>query len=151
MKSNNKTVQQKEIIFLLDDEPQYLAWLVEYLEAKGYAVETASNLGEAIRKLVPRKYRTVIADLSVPIPTEMRKMVEAEGAAYLQFPGLYVAHHARNVGYRSRQVVVYSVHDSATVAEVAGKIGVCYITKGRPKLLKVELDAILCYDPTREK
>jgi CheY-like chemotaxis protein len=149
MKSNTKPNHAKEIIFLMDDEPQYLSWLVEYLESKGYAVETASNLGEAMQKLEPGKYRTVIADLSVPIPSEMRSLVEAEGKAYLDFPGLYLAHHARNIGYRNRQVVVYSVHDSATVAEVAARIGVCYITKGRPKMLKDELDNILSYDPTR--
>jgi CheY-like chemotaxis protein len=104
MKSNIKLNKTKEIIFLMDDEPQYLSWLVEYLESKGYAVETASNLGEAIQKLELGKYRTVIADLSVPIPSDMRSLVEAEGKPYLDFPGLYLAHHARNKGYRNRQV-----------------------------------------------
>ena len=148
---NDKPNRGKETILLMDDEPHYLSWLVEYLEAKGYAVDTASNLGEALEKLEPQKYRTIIADLSVPIPSEMHSLVETEGKAYLEFPGLFIAHHARNMGYRNRQVVVYSVHDSATVTEVATRIRVCYITKGRPKLLKEELDDILSYDPTQDK
>jgi len=135
----------------MDDEPQYLIWLIEYLQSKGYAVETASTLADGLQKLRERRYRAIVADLSVPVPTEIRSLVEAEGNAYSVYPGLYLAHAARNMGYRSKQVVVYSVHDSATVTEVAARIGVCYITKGRPKILKGEIDNILSYDPTRDK
>lgn len=148
MKLNNKSGVTQELVLLMDDEPQYLDWLVEYIKTKGYGVEMASNLGAGIEKLKTGKYRTIIADLSVPIPLEMIDLVGVEGKAYLDFPGLYLAHSARNMGYRSRQVVVYSVHDTTVVSDVATRIGVCYITKGRPKMLKTELDSILSYDPT---
>lgn len=149
MKSNDKVTKVKETILLMDDEPQYLDWLIEYLESKGYGIETASTLGEALECLEPKKYRAIIADLSVPIPPEMNALVVAEGETYRDFPGLFIAHHARNQGYRNRQVVVYSVHDSSAVLEATQRIDVCYITKGRPKMLKEELDNILSYDPTR--
>ena len=139
------------IVLVMDDEPQYLQWLFEYLAAKGFQLEITSSLAEAANAVKSRKYRAIIADLSVPVPPDMEGELKRSGNTYLEYPGLYVAHQARNRGYRSRQVIVYSVHDSASVKEIATRIGVCYITKGRPRMLKEELDSIFSYDPTKDK
>lgn len=141
----------KSTILVLDDEPEFLQWLFEYLEEKGYTVESVHNIADAIEKLEKRAYRFFLADLSVPVSPSLEQTLTTEGLVYRQYPGLYVAHLARDKGYRARQVVVYSVHDVAGVQEVADRIGVRYILKGRPRALKAEIDDVLQYDPTDDR
>jgi CheY-like chemotaxis protein len=140
--------EKKKTVLLLDDEPQYLDWLVEYLQERGYSVVHATNVDTAVELLKNSKYRVVVCDLTVPVSDRLRKVITNEMALYGKYPGAYVAHLARNLGQRSRQVVVYSVHDRAEIQELANRIRVQYITKGRPRQFKEEIDAILSYDPT---
>ncbi len=148
---SSSTHQKKEVVLVMDDEPQYLDWLFEYLVTRGFEIATATTLADAITALGKGSYRAILADLSVPVSEDLAVKLEKQGEVYLKFPGLYFAHMARNKGYRGRQVVVYSVHDTPSVRDVAGLIGVCYITKGRPRILKSELDDIFSYDPSIKK
>jgi CheY-like chemotaxis protein len=143
-----RTRENKKTVLLLDDEPQYLDWLVDYLEEKGYSVVHATTVDAAVDLLKKSKYRVVVCDLTVPVSDQLAKTITIEMALYGKYPGAYVAHLARNLGQRSRQVVVYSVHDRAEIQELATRIGVQYITKGRPRQFKEEIDGILRYDPT---
>jgi CheY-like chemotaxis protein len=143
-----KRGERKRTVLLLDDEPQYLDWFVDYLEEKGYSVVHATTVDAAVGLLKTSKYRVVVCDLSVPVSDSLGKTISNELALYGKYPGAYVAHLARNLGQRSRQVVVYSVHDRAEIQELANRIGVQYITKGRPRQFKDEIDRILSYDPT---
>lgn len=146
---SKKSSPHKEVVLVMDDEPQYLDWLFEYLISKGYDFISVTNLADAITALQNGKYRAILADLSVPVTDDLNATLSKQGENYVKYPGLYLAHHARNRGYRGRQVVVYSVHDTPSVREVTNIIGVCYITKGRPRMLKTELDNIFNYDPTK--
>jgi len=143
-----KTGERKRTVLLMDDEPQYLDWLVDYLKAKGYSVAHATTVDAAVGLLKKSKYRLVVCDLSVPVSEQLGKTITSELALYGKYPGAYVAYLARNLGQRSRQVVVYSVHDRAEIQELATRIGVQYITKGRPRQFKDEIDHVLSYDPT---
>lgn len=147
---NSKLLTEKEVVLVVDDEPQYLDWLFEYLKSKGFDIVTATTLADGLRALNNGKYRAILADLSIPVSDNLSVSLAKQGEAYVKYPGLYLAHTSRNKGYRGRQVVVYSVHDAQAVREVANLIGVCYITKGRPRLLKSELDGIFSYDPSKK-
>src|SRR4051794_35210555 len=96
-------------------------------------------------------YRVLIIDLNIPVLPPFQKAVADRGGAYARFPGLFIAERARNRGYRDRQVVLYSVHRDEEVLEEAKKLGATYILKGRPKMIKDELDLIVTYDPTNKK
>jgi CheY-like chemotaxis protein len=146
-----KKEEKKKTVLLMDDEPQYLDWLVEFLQDKGYHVVHATTVDVALDLLKKNKYRVVVCDLSVPVSDGLRATISNEMALYGKYPGAYVAHFARNMGQRSRQVVVYSVHDRAEIHELASRIRVQYITKGRPRQFKDEIDGILSYDPTIDK
>jgi hypothetical protein len=94
-------------------------------------------------------YRALIIDLNIPVTDPYQKAILERGGVYAKYPGLFVAEKARNRGYRDRQVVIYSVHKDASVAEEAAKLGCTYILKGRPKEIKTEMEAVISYDPTQ--
>jgi len=145
-----RIAEKKDTVLLVDDEPQYLDWLFDYLSSKGYRHVTATNLNDALELLEQSRYRLVICDLSIPAPDQLRQSISKQQDAYGIYPGAYAAHVARNKGHRSRQVVVYSVHESTDIQQIADRIGVQYITKGRPGQFKREVDDILEYDPSED-
>lgn len=138
-----------DTILIMDDEPHILDWLVEYLESKKYKIRQVVDVAEAMHELENNKFRVVILDLNVPAPGEYKEKLKNLDSVFQEFRGLYVAQEARSKGHRSKQVIVYSVHDSPRVAEICEKIRVNYLIKGRPRQFKKELDEILNYDPTK--
>ena len=142
-----KTTDPKTVI-IVDDELHNLTWLVDYIEARGLSVKTASTANDALELLSKGIFRAAIIDLNIPMLDPIIKSVTDKGLAYARYPGLYVAYFARNKGYRGRQVVIYSVHRDAAVSEESQRLGCTYIIKGRPKEIKAELEDVLSFDPT---
>ncbi len=145
---SDRVRENKDTVLLVDDEPQCLDWLVDYIVAKGYSIVTATTLEAALDLLRENRYRLVICDLSIPAPKNTLSFLQKENPAYALYPSAYIAHFARNLGHRARQVLVYSVHESQEIRDVAELLGVVYMTKGRPTQFKREIDSILSYDPT---
>jgi DNA-binding NtrC family response regulator len=139
---------EKDTIVLVDDEIHHLTWLIDYLYSKNLAVLPVDNANDAVEQISSEIYRALVVDLNIPLRPPLDKAAEALGAVYVRYPGLFVARHARNSGYRDRQVVIYSVHRDKEVVEEATKLGCTYILKGRPKAIKEELAAVLSFDPT---
>lgn len=133
---------------LFDDEPHNLQYIVDYLSFKGLECIIALNADDASELLQKEIYRAVIIDLNIPISVRLAKSAGQLGEIYLKYPGLYIAHVARNKGYRDRQVVVYSVHKEEAIVAEARKLGFSYLIKGRPLEIKSELDDVLAFDPT---
>lgn len=142
------TTTKPDTIILIDDEPYHVLWMVDYLESKGYKVIRANYLNTALDYIESEIYRALIIDLNIPVVAPYDKALADRGGAYARYPGLFLAERARNRGYRDRQVVIYSVHRDAEVSEEASKIGATYILKGRPQMIKGEIDDVLSYDPT---
>lgn len=138
----------KEIL-ILDDEPHNISWLPEYLDGKGYSCVIAKNIKEAIDLASAKKFRAIVVDLNVPASGEYSAALAAKGEVYVKYKGLYFAEHARTLGYRNRQVIVYSVHDIDEVRLVTDRIRIDYATKGRPRDFKALIDGVLSYDPTQ--
>lgn len=135
-------------ILILDDEPHSISWLPEYLASKDYSCVIAKNIKEAIEQVSNEKFRAIVVDLNVPAPGEYAAALAAKGEVYVKYRGLYFAEHARTLGYRNRQVIVYSVHDIDEVRLVTDRIRIDYATKGRPRDFKALIDDVLSYDPT---
>ncbi len=135
-------------VLVMDDEPHILDWLSEYLADKGYVCSFAANIAEAVEQLKTSKFRMLILDLNVPAPGEYGTAIKAKGELFNIYRGLYVAEMARGMGYRGRQVIVYSVHDVDEVRIQTDRMGVSYVTKGRPRSFKKEIDDVLSFEPT---
>lgn len=142
-----KTTNPKEIV-LVDDELHNVLWIADYFESKGFVVHTAENVNEALKVIEGKIFRALIVDLNIPVLEPLTNVIARAGKEYEMFPGLYVAERARNFGYRGRQVLLYSVHRDPAVAQIANRIGITYIMKGRPHEVKVELESVVSFDPT---
>jgi hypothetical protein len=139
-----------DTVVLLDDEFYNMTWMWDYLYSKDLNILAASTANEAIDILNQEIYRLAVIDLNVPILPPLDAAALELGAVYVKYPGLFVARHARNKGYRGRQVVIYSVHRDVEVSEIASKLGCTYILKGRPQEIKEELEGVMSFDPTEE-
>lgn len=139
----NFAVSAEKTILLMDDEIFNLQWLIDFLGARGYDVYPTSSADEAIQAVSEERYRAAIFDLNVPMASHPMSGQRSSNTVYRRYPGLYVAWFARNKGYSSRQVIIYSVHRDEEVAREADIIGCTYIVKGRPVELKEEMIRIL--------
>ncbi|ELY4032349.1 response regulator [Cronobacter malonaticus] len=134
-------------ILIMDDEPHFLEWLVEYIESKGFGIDIVNTVDQAVAALDNNSYRVVICDLNVPASFEMQSKIDVKGNLYKKYRGLYPAEYARTKGHRGKQVIVYSVHDSEDVQEKCRKVDIQYLVKARPREFKKEFDNILSYSP----
>lgn len=135
---------------IVDDEPHNIIWLSDYLEDIGFSVTMKTDVNQGIEEISKKSHRITIIDLNIPVFPPLSASVADKGDLYIKYPGLYAAWQARNSGYRDRQVVVYTVHRDTAIAEEANKLRCTYIMKGRPKMLKEEIEEILSYDPSKK-
>ena len=140
----------QKVILIADDEPHYLEWLDDFLMSGGYKVEFYENVNKAYDALSLRLYRAVIVDLNIPVTGSLRDVIDKKGATYSQYPGLFLADFARNRGHRTRQVIVYSVHEVEAVADECRKLYCASIPKGRPSIFRKQIMDVLSYDPTKD-
>jgi CheY-like chemotaxis protein len=139
-----------DTVVVVDDELQNVMWMFDFFDSKKMYVSAATNVNEALITIDKEIYRAIIVDLNIPVLEPLSQAVRDLGNVYTKYPGLYVARIARNHGYRDRQIIIYSVHKDAEVAEEAKRLGCSYILKGRPKEIKEELEAVLSFDPTAD-
>jgi CheY-like chemotaxis protein len=137
-----------DTVLIADDEAYNLQWVVEFLESLKYKVVVAENVDEAILLIQQSTFRAVIADLNIPLLPPQSQLIGRD-PIFKEYPGLLVADFARNLNHTGRQVVVYSVHDDPQVRSLTEKLGVTYLLKGRPRILKGELKDVLSYDPMK--
>ncbi|MGH6660964.1 MAG: hypothetical protein ACREB6_05465 [Rhodospirillales bacterium] len=139
-----------DTILIVDDEPESIFWMYDYIEARGFSVLQHTTLNSAIGDLGREIYRAAIIDLNIPALEPLDRELRASGTVYARYPGLYAARFARTKGYRDRQVLLYTVHQDASVLAEAQRLGCTYLMKGRPQSFKEELNAVLSYDPTND-
>jgi CheY-like chemotaxis protein len=134
---------------IADDEPHYLDWIEDYLEPKGISVDFVTTIEAAVEALSEFSYRFILIDLNIPLSSDFVGVASATEPWFQRFPGLYIAYIARNSGYRSRQVIIYSVHLEEAVREYVESIRCEHIPKGWPQDLKREIDHLLEFDPSQ--
>lgn len=139
----------KDTVLVVDDEPIFLDWLEDFLESLGYKTKFLTNVSDALAEVKNARYRALIVDLNIPLSTELKSLLTDKDSAYGDYHGLLVADRARNVGYRDKQVIVYSVHSTPSVKAITDKLRILYFSKGRPKAFKAEIQDVLEYDPTQ--
>ena len=138
----------RDTVVLVDDEMHHLTWMVDYFYSQKLKVIPIDNANDAVAELEKDVYRAAIIDLNIPLLSPLVEAAEKLGVVYVRYPGLYVAKRARNLGYRDRQVIIYSVHRDPEVLEEVKRLRCTYILKGRPKEIKQELMSVLSFDPT---
>ena len=123
-------------LFILDDEPMFLDWVVDYADSLGCDVRFFTSINEAYVELGN-------TDLNVPASAELEAVIKQKPEVFHEFRGLFIAQEARNKGVKARNIIVYSVHDNPAVSVFCGRLGASYIPKGRAKLLKEKLLSLI--------
>jgi len=134
---------ESTVALLVDDEPEYIGWIAEHLEAKGLLAKYAHNLPEALAVLASSEFRLIIVDMNIPANEALTPEMIARMPLAEKYPGLAVAMHCRNIGYGAHSVIAYTVHDDDLVDEEMKRINCRYVLKGRPQALKQVIEKSL--------
>lgn len=134
---------RSRLALILDDEPEYVRWVEEYLESKSLSVSFVRTLREAMKAVSEKEYRLILVDMNVPIDPDLPGDIKERTPLVEKYPGLALAIHARNMGYGAHSVIAYTVHDDDSIDAELSKLNCRYVLKGRPQALKRVIDSSL--------
>lgn len=143
--SSAKPYLAKEI-FIADDEPIYLGFLIDYLSSQNYQIKLTETADDAISVAAANDYRAYVVDLNIPASNALKATASKKDLEE-SFPGISIARAILTSGVSPRKVLIYSVHLTDALHAEIGRLGVEYVQKGRPRNIKDALNRILSYDP----
>jgi CheY-like chemotaxis protein len=128
--------EQSHVALVVDDEPEHLEFLREFLESCSLEVRFAEHLREALDALREAEFRLIVVDMNIPDRGALAESLIASTPLAKRYPGIAVAIEARNRGYGAHSVVAYTVHDDESIDEALRKLSCRYVVKGRPAAMK---------------
>jgi len=140
-----------KVALLVDDEPEYLGWVTEFLESLGLQFHLARNLPEALEAIEKTDYRLLLVDMNIPAGGASSALTRDRGPVAEKYPGIIVAIHARSKGYGAHQVIAYTVHDDDAADAELAKLHCRYVLKARPQVLKSVIRASLESQPPSKR
>jgi len=143
--------EDRKTVLVLDDEPEYLKWVQEFLQSRGFRVEFQTRLSDALRAMTAREYRLFLVDMNVPSQEDVDDLLRKEHPLAIRYPGLALAIEARNQGYGAHSVIAYTVHDDERIDAELSKLHARYVLKGRPEALKKVISASLAPAPVQRR
>jgi len=138
-------------VLLIDDEPEYLGWVVDFLESQGLHCDMAQHLSQALATIDGTEYRLILVDMNIPARGAARAIVSTHGPTAEKYPGIVAAHYCRNKGYGAHQVIAYTVHDDDAADAELAKLHCRYVLKARPQVLKSVIRASLQIRPPSQR
>jgi CheY-like chemotaxis protein len=138
MKGANSTAA-----LLIDDEPEYLQWVEEFLLRHKLTTDYARTLGDALERAGRREYRLAIVDMEIPAAGAASALATQRGPTAEKYPGLAAVVHLRTMGYEPYQVIAFTVHDDGALDQELRKYDCRYVLKGRPEDFKEAVEAAL--------
>lgn len=136
-----------DTILIIDDEPMYLDWLADYFLSKGLKVKFSETADDAIRQSQLATYRAYIVDLNMPASDALKLDPRNRTSLNAEYPGLIVARTIRTAGESGSRVIVYSVYVSEPLYDEVKRLGCTFVQKGRPRLIKEQVEHVLRIDP----
>jgi len=137
----------RKTVLVIDDEPEYLRWVEEFLRSRQMKVEFKTRLSDAIQAISARDFRLFLVDMNIPSSAEVDPSIRATHPLSMKYPGLAFAIEARNMGYGAHSVIAYTVHDDEGIDAELNKLHARYVLKGWPDALKKVIDASLRPQP----
>ena len=138
------------VALVVDDEPEYLVWLKDYLESVGLSTDVALNLSEALEAIEKKDYRLIILDMEIPASGASAALLKKGPLAAQKYPGIIAAIHCRSKGYGAHQIIAYTVHDQDALDVELAKLNCRYVLKGRPHVLKSVIRSSLPHQAPRK-
>lgn len=135
------TTSDKEI-FILDDEPEHIEWLVDYLESKKLTVTLATNAKEAVEAVNLKFYKGYILDLNIPLGS-WQPNIQKPSSVYEKYKGLYIAKYIRTQGVASQNVIAYSAHTNSEIKAEIELLYIEFVAKGRANEFKQAIKSMI--------
>jgi len=131
-----------DTILVVDDEPEHIEWLIDYIEARGLKTIVVNNVSQAIAAASSSQFRGYIVDLNIPmgdwVPT-----FAIPNDTYEKYRGLLVIKYVRTQGNKGRNVIAYSAHINDLINAEIKVLYSEYIAKGRAKEFKIGVEEML--------
>lgn len=133
---------------MLDDEPEYLDWLEDYLLAKhNLKVDVALDVGSALEHFRAADYRIYLIDLNVPFGNWSPGGTKLN-SIYHEYKGLNAIREIRTKFTSGARVVAYSAHENAELkSTLSERLFATYVLKGRAADIKSTISQVLRHDP----
>lgn len=128
--------ERSKVALVVDDEPEHLEFLREFLEVQGLDVRFAANLREGLDALADAEFRLLVVDMNIPERGALGDDLLKRMPLAKRYPGLAVTLDARNRGYGAHSVIAYTVHDDDAIDAELRKLSCRYVVKGRPAAMK---------------
>lgn len=141
-----KRTSKFDTILIADDEPMNLRWLMDFIDAKGFKSELATNASDAIRQMSQFDFAGILVDLNIPVGDKPEPLIDARGqqsALYSEFPGLTIAKKALYLLNSGLNVIIYSVYQNEDIAREVYDLNCVCINKGQPQAIKIALLDVL--------
>jgi CheY-like chemotaxis protein len=138
-----------DTILIVDDEPMYLEWLGDYLDSKGLKVQFSETADDALARSRLATYRAYVIDLNMPASDSLKSDPKNRTSLDSEYPGLIVARTIRTAGESGSRVIVYSVYVSEPLYDEVKRLGCTFVQKGRPRVIKEQIDHVLKTDPRK--
>jgi CheY-like chemotaxis protein len=90
MESNGKASERLRVL-LVEDECLIAAWAAECLSEQGFAVQTASHAGEALRHLASAPVDVLVTDLNLPGEMDGAALAQRARELLPQLPVIYAS------------------------------------------------------------
>lgn len=132
-------VYDEKTVLLADDEPEYLDWLIDFLESLGLKVTVAVNVGQAMAACEKAWFRIYIIDLNIPLGG----WPEPTNATFSHYCGLSIIQAIRSQGNDGRRVIAYSAHTNAEINAEMRRLYTDFIEKDHAIQLKDRLRELL--------
>lgn len=138
---NPKAPYDSRCFLVVDDEYEHIEFLPDFLRAKGFQVDVASDAGKALEYADRKKYLGYFIDLNIPVG-EYQSNRELKGIEK-DYVGLRVIQDIRTQGNAGERVVAYSAHENDAIKAAIGRLYCQYIVKGRVRDIKDAVKAII--------
>ena len=129
-------------LLVVDDEPEHIQWLLDYIEAKGMKTQLACSVGEAVALAEKNQYRGYIVDLNIPLGN-WTSVFKSTSDIYEKYKGFLVIKYVRTQGNLGQNVTAYSAHYNEQITGEAKTLYCEYTTKGRVKEFKSEVEKLI--------
>lgn len=132
------TYDEKSVL-LADDEPEYLDWLIDFLESLGLKVTVVVNVEQAMAACQKTWYRIYIIDLNIPLG----RWPEPTNTTFVHYCGLSIIQAIRSQGNDGRRVIAYSAHTNSEINAEMKRLYTDFIEKDHAIQLKDRLRDLL--------
>lgn len=131
-----------QTILVVDDEPEHIQWLLDYIDAKGMETQLACSVGEAVALVEKNQYHGYIIDLNIPMG-DWTPTFKTPNDVYEKYKGFFVIKYVRTQGNLGQNVTAYSAHYNEQIIGEAKTLYCEYTAKGRVKEFKAEVEKLI--------